>query len=177
MSRHPFDLARWNRMSLGLGGTIWMLIALAKLLNLIKLDDLKLIILLALFVISPLAVPLVPLPKENRSLCDLANLVLFLQPFATLIGEASLLLGSGGLAAAFAVVWLLFTVLIALIGVMLLLQNSDRGIPCLSGCGVDLSPIGSTWLMLDRLSVQPLGLSQTTVLLTAVHFHLSHWQR
>ncbi len=172
MSRHPFDLARWNRISLGLGGTIWMLIALARLLNWIMLDDLELILLLALCVITPLAVPLVPLPKENRSLCDLASLVLFLQPFATLIGGASLLLGRGELAAAFAVVWLLFTVLIALIGVMLLLQKSDRrlSVACLAVALIYL-PIGSTWLVLDRLSVQPLGFSQTTVLLTAVHFH------
>jgi hypothetical protein len=172
MSINTFDLTKWNRISVGLGGTVWMLILLARLFGWIVLDDLDLLLLLALCVITPLAVPLVSLPKENRLLWDLACLVIFLQPFATLIGGASLLLGTGLLAAAAAVVWLLFTVLIALIGVLLLLQKSGRHLAdaCLAVALIYV-PIGSAWLVLDRLGIQPLGFSQTTILLTAVHFH------
>lgn len=172
MSLHTLDLTRWNRISIGLGGTVWIVIVLARLLSWIVLDDLELILLLALCVITPLAVPLVPLPKERRLLCDLACLVLFLQPFATLIGGASLLSGMGPLAAVEAFVWLLFTVFIALIGVILLLQKSGRQLANVSlAVAFIYVPIGSTWLVLDRLGIQPLGFSQTTILLTAVHFH------
>ena len=172
MSLHTLDLTRWNRISIGLGGIVWIMIVLARLFGWIVLDDLKLILLLALCVITPLAVPLVSLPKEHRTLCDLACLVIFLQPFATLIGGASLLLGTGSLAAAAAAVWLLFTVLIAAIGVMLLLQKSGRQLTYASlAVALIYVPIGSTWLVLDRLGIRPLGFSQTTILLTAVHFH------
>ena len=172
MILHPLDLARWNRISLGLGATAWMVIALARLLGWIALDDLDLLLLLALCVITPLAVSLVPLPKEKRSLRDLACRVMFLQPFATLIGGTSLLSGKGFLAAIEALVWLLFTLLIALLGVMMLLQKSDRQLATASlAVALIYVPIGSTWLVLDRLGLQPLGFSQTTVLLTAVHFH------
>ena len=172
MSIATLDLTRWNRLSVALGGAIWMLIVLARLFGWIVLDDLELILLLALCVITPLALPLVPLPRENLLLCDLACLVLFLQPFATLIGGVSLLLGTGLLSAAAAVVWLLFTMLIALIGMILLFQKSSRHLAdtCLVVALVYV-PIGSAWLVLDRLGIQPLGFSQTTVLLTAVHFH------
>jgi hypothetical protein len=172
MSINAFDLARWNRVSVELGGIVWMLIVLVRLFGWIVLDDLELILLLALCVITPLAVPLVALPKGGRLLGDLSCLVIFLQPFATLIGGASLVLGKGPLAAAAAIAWLLFTALIALIGVLLLLQKSSRHLAdaCLAMALVYV-PIGSAWLVLDRLRIQPLGFSQTTVLLTAVHFH------
>jgi hypothetical protein len=172
VSFHTLDLARWNRISIGLGGIVWLLIVLARLFGWIVLDDLELILLLALYAITPLAVPLVSLPEKHRLLCDLADLVIFLQPLATFIGGASLLLGRGPLAAAAAVVWLLFTVLIALLGVMLLLQKSGRQLTHASlAVALIYVPIGSTWLVLDRLGIRPLGFSQTTILLTAVHFH------
>ena len=172
MSRHSFDPKRWNRISLGLGGTVWMLIVLAGMLHWMTPGSLELLLLLALCVITPLAIPLVLIPKENRLLSDLAMLVLFLQPFASFFGGISILSDRGGLAGAFAIIWLFFTLLIALIGMLLLLQKSDRrlSIACLALALIYL-PIGSTWLVLDRLRVQPLGFSQTTVLLTAVHFH------
>lgn len=172
MSLQTYNLVRWNRISFGLGGTIWMIIALARLLGWIVLDDLKLILLLALCVITPLVLPLVPLTKEKRSLCELADRITFLQPFATLIGGISLLSDRGFLATTEALVWLLFTMLIALFGAMVLLQKNGRQlVTAIFAVALIYVPIGSTWLVLDRLSLQPLGFGQTTVLLTAVHFH------
>jgi hypothetical protein len=138
----------------------------------IMLDDLKLILLLALFVIIPLAVPFVPFPKESGLLRDLFWLVMFLQPFAALLGGASLVLDTGLLAAACAIAWLLFTVLMALIGMIWLLHRSARQMAnaCLAIALVYV-PIGSLWLVFDRLGIQPLGFSRVIVLLTAVHFH------
>lgn len=173
MPINTFNLIRWNRISVGLGGAAWMLIMLASLFGWIVLDDLELILLLALCVITPLAIPLVLLPKKTRLVGDLSGLAIFLQPFATLIGGASLLLGRGPLAAAAASVWFLFTALIALIGIILLLQKSSRSLPnaCLSVALVYV-PIGGAWLVLDRLGIQTLGFGAHTDLLTANHFHV-----
>jgi len=101
----------------------------------------------------------------------LSSLILFLQPFAAFIGGVSFVLDIGPLAAAFAVVWLLFTGLLTLLGLVRLLQVR-RSLPdiCLAVALLYL-PIGSTWMVLARLGLQPLGFGVHTVLLTAVHFH------
>lgn len=169
---HTLDIARWNRMSIGLGGTIWAMIALASLFGWIALDELELILLLALFVITPLAVPLVSLPKANRLLDQLSSLALFLQPFAALFGGTSFLLSTGPLAATLASVWLLFTGLLALIGLTWLLQARGRPLATLCRAMALLYlPTGSAWMVLARLGLQPLGFGVHTDLLTAIHFH------
>ncbi|HZR43940.1 MAG TPA: YndJ family transporter [Ktedonobacteraceae bacterium] len=172
MYLRSLDPIKWNRISLSFGAIAWMTIVLARLLGWVEIDDLDLLLLLALCVITPLAITLVPLPGEKRLLRDLACRVMFLQPFATLVGAASLLSERGFFAVIEALVWLLFTLLTALLGVMMFLEKSGRQLisVCLAVALIYV-PIGSTWLLLDRLGLQPLGFSQTTVLLTAVHFH------
>jgi len=126
MSLQIHNPVRWNRVSLALGGAAWTIIVLARLSGWIALGDLELILLLALCVITPLALPLVPLPKENRLPAELARWLMFLQPFATLIGGIALLSERGFPATIEALVWLLFTMLIAVLGAMMLLQKSGR---------------------------------------------------
>lgn len=54
----------------------------------------------------------------------------------------------------------------------MLLQRSGRQFgTAIFAVALIYVPIGGAWLVLDRLGLQPLGFSQTTVLLTAVHFH------
>lgn len=168
----PIDLSRWNRISIGLGGFAWAIVVLARLSSWFGFDDLNLLLLLALCVITPLTIPLVPLSKKRGVLGGLIGLALFLQPFATLIGAVSLFSQRGVLAAGEAVGWLLFTGLLALIGLFLLIQRYDRRLAEASiAAALIYLPIGGAWLVLDRLGLRPLGFSQTTVLLTAVHFH------
>ncbi len=172
MPIHTLDLTRWNRISTGFGGIAWLCILFIRLFGWMDLSDLQLILLLAVCVITPLAVPLVTLPRKNGLLRNLVGIVLFIQPFATLIGGASLLMGRGLFDAAIAMVWLLFTVLIALIGLLLLFQKSGRRLVKASmAVAFIYLPIGGIWFVLDRLGMHPLGFSETTVLLTAVHFH------
>jgi len=171
MSLRPLDLSRWNRISLSLGVAAWIGIALARLPGWIILDDLNLLLLLALCVITPLALSLVPLPRGEGSLRELARLATLFQPFATLIGGTSLLSDKGFLAAIEALVWLLYTLGLALLGAMMLAKNGRQLVPASPAIALLYVPIGSTWLVLDRLGLTPLGFSQTMVLLTAVHFH------
>jgi hypothetical protein len=175
MSFQTRDLARWNLVSLGLGGCVWGVVTLASLFGWQMLNDLQIVLLLALFVITPLAVPLVLRPKEDRFLSQLSALMLFLQPLASLLGGVSFFLNTGLFAATFAAVWLLFTGLLALIGLVRLcqipsLQRTSLADFCLAGAWLYL-PIGSTWMVLARWGLQPFGFGVHTDLLTAIHFH------
>jgi hypothetical protein len=93
------------------------------------------------------------------------------QPLATFIGGASLLQVRGPLAAAGATVWLLYTALLAFAGALLVLKGGRLLADVCLAMALIYSPIGGAWLVLDRGGIQPLGFGQTTVLLTAVHFH------
>ena len=171
MSFKMFDLTRWNRFSIACGAVVWILLVLATWFGWIALNELELLLLLALLVITPLAIPLVALPMKQHRFYQLFLLILFVQPFATVIGGISFLLSTGSLAATFAVVWLLFTGLLALLGLVRLFQ-ARRSLPdiCLAMALLYL-PIGGTWIVLARLGLQPLGFGVHTDLLTAVHFH------
>ncbi len=175
MSIQSSDLLRWNRITLGTGGCAWGAIALANLFGWRVLNDLQLVLLLALFVIAPLAVPFVVRPGEDRFLARLAALALLLQPMASLTGGIALFLPAGLLAAALASVWFLFTGLLALIGLIPLWQvHRQRRMSladvCLAAAWLYL-PVGSAWMVLACRGLQPFGFGVHTDLLTAIHFH------
>ena len=137
------------------------------------LTALDLILLLALWVITPLALPLAASPRTQHDwLYTWQQLVIILQPFVALIGGLSLLLSTGPFAAAAATVWFLFTGLIAVQGVGRLREVRQASLAdiCLAVALIYL-PIGGVWLVIARLGLQPLGFSPDIVLLTAVHFH------
>jgi hypothetical protein len=173
MSLKTSDLTWWNRISIGLGACAWALLAVINLFGWVQLTALDLILLLALWVITPLALPLAATPETQRDwLRAWQRLVIMLQPFASLIGGISLLLSTGPLAAAAAVGWCLFTGLIAVEGVGQLREVREASLAniCIAVALIYL-PIGGVWLVISRLGLQPLGFSPDIVLLTAVHFH------
>ena len=172
MSIEGFDLDRWNRLSLGFGATAWVLMVLLSISGWAAAGDLELILLLAFCVITPLALPLATLPKGRQWLHTLRRWLILLQPVAAICGGVSFLLDTGLLAGTTAAVWLLFTTLIALLGLARLraLSHFSLADVCLSTALLYL-PIGGSWLVLARLGLQPLGFGQHTDLLTAVHFH------
>lgn len=175
MSFQSGSLFAWNRVSSGVGACIWGVMALASLFGWRMLNDLQLVLLLALFVIAPLAIPFVLRAKEGRFLSRLAALALLLQPLASLLGSMAFFLPVGLLAAGFAFLWFLFTGLLALIGLVRLWQMS-----CLSGISLaDVCltlawlylPVGGAWMVPACWDLQPFGFGVHTDLLTAVHFH------
>lgn len=164
------DLIRWNRVSISLGGIAWAFTALARLAGWVALSDLDLLLLLALCVIMPLAIPLVS--RQDSLFHQLSRPAILAQPFATLCGGVALLLGRGALAVALAGVWVLFTVMVALMGVAILLRKGGVSLAdtCLAAALIYV-PVGGTWFVLARWGLRPLGFSETAVVLTAVHFH------
>jgi hypothetical protein len=170
MSLNAWDSVKWNRRSLGLGTTVWLLTALASLRRWLPLDVPGALLLLAIFVVTPLVMGLVVLRAEQRDYNWLYRSAALLQPLAAIMVGASLLLATGPFAAVLVAPWLGFTALLALIGICRLIQ--EHGLPdlCLSMALVYL-PIGGVWLVLARLGARPLGFSHTLVGLTAIHFH------
>jgi hypothetical protein len=166
MSLTDSALWRWNRFSIYLGAVAWALVTLMSLLGWVEQSALDLIVLLALLVIAPLAIPLAleALPWWR--------LTVVVQPVATLIGGLSFLLHTGPLAAVAATVWLLFTGFIA-VQAVLRLRHVRRAslIRIYPAVALIYLPIGGIWLVFARLGLQPLGFSPDIVLLTAVHFH------
>lgn len=173
MSIHDPDVARWSRNSVAWGAALWALLALFSALGLTGLDPLELALLLAFFVIIPLATSLALSSLDTDSKPDrLPRLVALAQPWAALAAATSFLPPRGLLAAACATLWLLFTLLVALAGALRLLRSHPPSLAetCLSLALIYL-PIGAFWFVLARLGAHPLGFGRTTVLLTAVHFH------
>src|SRR5215469_9366670 len=99
MSITSSELMRWNRFSIGLGTIVWALLTIISLLGWIEPNALDLILLLALLVIAPLAIPLAlqALPLQNDWLRIWQRLTVILQPVAALVGGISFLLHTGPL--------------------------------------------------------------------------------
>jgi hypothetical protein len=91
---------------------------------------------------------------------------------AALAGTISFSFPRGGVAAALAVAWLLFCLLILLESVIRFFRS-----PAWSFVAVTLLiskgylAVGAIWLVISRLGLEPLGFQEPIVFLTAVHFH------
>jgi hypothetical protein len=167
-------MMRWNRFSIGLGIVAWALLTVISLPGWIELHALDLILLLALLVITPLAIPmaLYALPLREDWLRTWQRLTIILQPVAALIGGISFLLPTGPLAGAAAAAWLLFATFIAAQAVVRLRQVGKASlITICPAVALIYLPIGGIWLVFARLGLEPLGFPPDIVLLTAVHFH------
>lgn len=173
MSLIRSDLTWWNRRSIALGAGAWVLLVVTNFLGWVQLTPLDLILLLALWVITPLALPLAAPPQPQRDwLRAEQRLTVMLQPFAALVGGMSVLLSTGPLAGAAAAGWFLFTGLIAVQGVGRLREAKRASLAdiCLAVALIYL-PVGGAWLVVARLGLRPLGFPPDIVLLTAIHFH------
>lgn len=137
----------------------------------------------ALFVLSPLVIfPLLLRPLYEREPSALLRALALAQlPCAALLPLA-LELDPGALALVLALPWAGWTGLLAIEALRRLaallrpsgtleLANLGRSSELVLIAGLGFPLVGSGWLLLDRLDVQPFGFSPLIVLLTAVHFH------
>ncbi|MCI0713798.1 MAG: YndJ family protein [Chloroflexi bacterium] len=152
-----------------IGLASWIVILAGTLLttSINFMDEVSLIITFAMLVLAPLVLAL--LPTDHR----LYTLLTQMHPIAALIASAAFLFNPGILAVLFALIWLVFTVLVALLGVIRLL---DHGWGLWEEFAVNLGliylPVGAVWLVMDRADFQPLEFSAAIVRLTAAHFHV-----
>jgi hypothetical protein len=151
---------------------LWLLLVLGAVRGIIALDTLALLLLFALYVVTPLALPLILRSSQPPLARETLRVALLLSPVAALIGSVSILLSAGLLAGAAASVWFLFTLLLACVGILRLRSHAPLTLAAFCPTLALLYlPIGGAWLVAARLGVRPLGFSPTIVLLTAIHFH------
>jgi len=165
------QLAR--RSALG-GAFIWAIVLFFRTAPSAETELIDKVLLLGVLVVVPLALSLVAVSQEGLSPAFGYRLAVAAQPFGAAAVIASFFLEQGIRAALLASVWLGVTSLIAIYGLWRLSLNSLRSVAEVSiDVGLVYLSVGSGWLVMSRLGVQPLGFGDTIVLLTAVHFHFA----
>src|SRR5258708_28266971 len=148
MVANRLDTAGWTRACAAIGGVLWVLVALTWAFGLVGLDALEVLLLLALFVSTSLAVSLAIVPGDSRLLRDLKRLIDIAWPCAAPAGGASFLLRAGPLAAAVAAMWLLFTALLALAGANWLFPTRGSSVAAVSlGLALSCLAIRVRWVV------------------------------
>ena len=153
------------------GAVAWEVSFFWRTSTLMETELINRILLLGVLVIVPLGLYVVA-PRHSEPDSLLLRLAAMAQPFGAASVLASFFLEQGIAAAALAAVWLVVTTLISLYGLTRLLPAPTQAATEISiSAGLIYLSVGSGWLIMARLGIQPLGFGDTIVLLTAVHFH------
>ena len=155
-----------------IGAFVWCGLLAAARMHRLELEWIDLLFLFAPLVIVPLGLELTgridwgvapSLPERFACLIQL--------PCALLV-VVSLCLERGILGAALSAVWLLFSGMLALGGLIRLYRGAFRRLDsAFPAVALVFLPVGAAWLIASRLGLTPLGFQEPIVLLTAVHFH------
>lgn len=180
MKTSKSDLARVGQTSALIGGIVWLvlLLPLSTWLNLPVESNgetwlIERLLMLAVLVFVPLALSLVA-AKEP---CLAFSGAIRLQPIGAVLVVVSFFLRTSLLAGAVTLIWMLTTFFVALFGLWRLWQRwktTASIFPLEELCidaGLAYVVVGSGWLLLSRLGLNPMNFSDNIVLLTAVHFH------
>ncbi len=177
MSNQAEGRSLWqlNIASAVFGGAAWLLLLPFSLSDSSEGDLIQRILLLGVLVIVPIGLSLMGEMAESKS--RLLGIAAMSQPFAALAVIVSAFLEPGYAAAGLVTLWLLVTSLVGVAGLLGLVQFHRLRGPATANlsvlAGMMFLPVGSVWLIMSRLGIQPLGFGDTIVLLTAVHFHFA----
>ena len=161
-----------SRTSTIFGAIIWLLLLAIPLPTDAQLEPIARLLLLAVLVITPLALPLAAPPERAHYAILAQRAAIVAQPFAAALAIVAFYQPAGRAAALLAAAWLLPTGLAALTGMLRLLSRRNGRADELSvDAGLIYLPVGAVWLLFNRLGLNPLAFGDTIVLLTAVHFH------
>lgn len=170
----------WSRKSSASGAILWMLL-LMPLPDWLDLPVesrgetwlIERLLLLAILVLTPLALSLTSTPDRNRKHPLPYRAAVLIQPFAALFVVISFYTRTGLTAGLLTIGWTLVTAMTASFGLMRLLRR--RSLSPIAELAIDAGliyvAVGSGWLFLSRCGLNPINFSDTIVLLTAVHFH------
>lgn len=178
------DPVLFTRISAAIGGILWLLLLLplSDWLNLPVESKgetwlIERLLMLATLVFVPLVLSLIT-AEDKAGFHNLAfRCATWLQPFSAVLVFVSFSMRTSLLAGVIIIPWILMTFFIALFGLGRLWQRwkTTGGILPLEELCIDAGlayvVVGSGWLFLSRLGLNPMNFSDTIVLLTAVHFH------
>jgi len=166
-----FASQTWLQGSALAGTVVWELGFFWRSSPLIETELINKLLLLAVLVIVPLGLSVAATDQSEQSSFSF-RLAAFAQPFGAAAVVVSFLLKQGIAAALLASTWLIVTGLISSHGLSRLLARRARVFAEVAvSAGLVYLSVGSGWLIMSRLGIQPLGFGDTIVLLTAVHFH------
>ncbi len=166
---------RFARVEAVLGGGVWLVLAwIGPVAGAGMLGRVHHLLLLGILVVVPLLLAQAVVSEERGLSARAVRAAVLGHPLAAAGVVASLFLPVGGVAAALACPWLLFTGLVALSGAGRLLAR--RGGPA-EEVAIDVGcvylPVGAVWLLASRAGIAPLGFGDPIAILTAVHFHFA----
>jgi hypothetical protein len=164
-------LARYSEASAACSGVIWLGSIVLDPLRLSFAAEVAALLRLAFFVIMPLVLRLVVVPRVASGGERLSVLVITVQPLAAVGAAVALLPLWGALRVGGAGLWLLYTVLVAFIGLQLVGQQRHDIAAWCRGAALIYLPIGAAWFLFAQAHIAPIGLDSVLVSLTAVHFH------
>lgn len=144
------------------GGLIWVITVAAGAAGVGRLTLVDALLLLAVVVIVPLAVPLHPAARRPHVIAA----VLAGMPTAP-----ALLAERGSLAAVLTLPWLAAAGAGAILAAAWWLSTTRRTADAVWVAAAAYLTVGAAWLGADRLDLQPVGFVAPFVELTAVHFH------
>src|SRR5690606_37361117 len=171
MPPNTIPLSRLNPI---LGALLWLIALVLSYLDVAPLSNLSQLLLLAILLITPLALFVVygsTMPSSPRA----RHLPQFYWP-AALTAFASFLLSPGLPAALLVLPWFLYSGAIAFHGLQRLFQAQVRRVPlrieeAVISFGFLYLVIGGFWLLLSRGSLTLAQFHEPIVTLTAIHFH------
>lgn len=146
------------------GGAIWLITMTAGLAGLGSVTLVEAMLLLAILVVVPLAVPLHPAASQSHP----AMALLAGTPTAP-----ALLLDQGVLAALLSAPWLALSGAAVGSVVRWWLWPRRRMVDLVWVAAALYLAVGSAWLVADRLDLEPAGFAAPFVQLTAIHFHFA----
>jgi len=168
----------WNRASAISGAILWLLLLLplSEWLELPVESSgetwlIERLLSLSILAFTPLTLRLTANQNGQHPLSWRAAVLI--QPFAALLVVVSFYTRTGLTAGMLTLPWSLVTVLIALFGFARLRRRHSLA-PIEELCidaGLAYVTVGGGWLVLSRCGLNPLGFSDSIVLLTATHFH------
>lgn len=166
-SRLGFHPRKVSDGSAVLGGAIWLVLVTGG-----SFRRLELLLLLAPLVLVPLLLGMIPAKGRRETSSRWYWYAVLGQPIGALLVTVSFALDHGVLAGMLIVPWVAVTLSMALWGLERLLP---RGFEPLSELSIDAGllyiTVGSCWLLISRLEMNPLGFGDPIVFFTGVHFH------
>jgi len=156
------------------GGILWMGIAIASRVSLVRLTSIELLFLLGPLVVVPLGLELCAqiLPEENLRFFH--RIAPWIQFSAAICVIASFWFSPGADATILVVPWFCFGCMAAVVALWNLIRGGRKHLQNLCAIASFLYlPVGCAWLGASRLGLTPMGFQEPIVLLTAVHFHFA----
>lgn len=169
----PPSTVRLSRLNLILGALLWLAALVLNYLRIVEFNNLSQLLLLAILLVTPLALFVVHGSTTPSSPARYFSLIYW--P-AALTALASFLLSPGVPAVLLVLPWFLYTGAIAFHGLQRLLQAQVRRATLkieevVISFGFLYLVIGGFWLLLSRGSLTLVQFEEPIITLTAIHFH------